>query len=90
MEHAAQNAQKAAQSVVELCRRRLPAFTGQDVFTGIQVLAPMRKGEAGVNSLNEMLQEAINPPEAGKPGKKAREEAPEQPKKGLFSRLFGK
>ena len=60
-------AQKAAQSVVELCRRRLPAFTGQDVFTGIQVLAPMRKGEAGVNSLNEMLQEAINPPEAGKP-----------------------
>ena len=30
------------------------------------------------------------PPEAGKPGKKVRDEAPEQPKKGLFSRIFGK
>ena len=60
-------AQKAAQSVVELCRRRLPSFTGLSVFTGIQVLAPMRKGDAGVNTLNLMLQEALNPAESGKP-----------------------
>ncbi len=55
------SATAAAQSVVELCQRRLPSFTGLDVFDGIQVLAPMKKGDAGVNRLNALLQQALNP-----------------------------
>ena len=32
----------------------------------MQVLTPMRKGPAGVQSLNARLQALLNPPEAGK------------------------
>ncbi|MBP3372237.1 MAG: ATP-dependent RecD-like DNA helicase [Clostridia bacterium] len=60
------NASAAAQSVVELCRKRLPGFVGLDVFSGIQVLAPMKKGEVGVNNLNLLLQAALNPSSFGK------------------------
>ncbi len=43
----------------ELCAQRLPAagYAARD----IQVLAPMRRGPAGTEALNHMLQDALNP-----------------------------
>lgn len=52
----------AAETVVDLCARRLPAGYGTNVFDGIQVLAPGRKGALGTLSLNKRLQERLNPP----------------------------
>ncbi len=64
----------ATRTVVDLLSRRLPGYLGfpernRLVFSmrNIQVLAPARKGEAGVHSLNLLLQEALNPPAPGKP-----------------------
>ncbi len=64
----------AASSIAALVTRRLPAYLGypEDQFSAlsvrnIQVLAPARKGECGVNSLNLLLQEALNPPAPDKP-----------------------
>lgn len=42
--------------------RRLPGYYHIDPVRDIQVLAPMKKGEAGVFALNRMLQEQLNPP----------------------------
>ena len=65
---------EAAQSITALVTRRLPGYLGypEDKAAAlsarnIQVLAPARKGECGVNSLNRLLQEALNPPAPGKP-----------------------
>ena len=45
-----------------------PAEEAADLAVrNIQVLAPARKGECGVNSLNILLQEALNPSAPGKP-----------------------
>lgn len=64
----------AARSIAALVTSRLPAYLGypedQRSFLSvrnIQVLAPARKGECGVNALNLLLQEALNPPAPGKP-----------------------
>ena len=63
-----------AKSVLGLVTRRLPAYLGYSAeeaadlaVRNIQVLAPARKGECGVNSLNILLQEALNPPSPRKP-----------------------
>lgn len=48
-------------TIVDLCNRRLPNFNGYDSLTDIQVLSPMKKGEAGINALNKELQDALNP-----------------------------
>lgn len=53
-------------AVVDLCCRRLPEKYGEDVFEGIQVLAPARKGRVGTEELNKALQEKCNPPSATK------------------------
>lgn len=57
------------QTVVDLCRKRLPDYYG---FTPdqIQVLTPSRRQAAGTQQLNRMLQEALNPPDATKPEKR--------------------
>ncbi len=67
-------AAQASSTVVSLLSRRLPAYLGYPeedaaalAVRNIQVLAPARKGECGVNSLNALLQETLNPPAAGKP-----------------------
>ena len=59
---------------VALATRRLPAYLGYPAedasalsVRNIQVLAPARKGECGVNSLNILLQEALNPSSPSKP-----------------------
>ena len=51
-----------AQTVVDLCARRLPAGYGTSAFGDIQVLSPGRKGEIGTVRLNELLQAELNPP----------------------------
>ncbi len=50
-----------AETVVDLCARRLPATYGTSVFEGIQVLCPGRKGEIGTAALNARLQAVLNP-----------------------------
>lgn len=60
------NAENAAKTVVELAAERLPKSYGFSPVADIQVLAPQRKGDLGVNTLNTRLQAAINPPAPGK------------------------
>ena len=52
----------AAQRVVELLKTRIPNKFGLDPIEDIQVLSPMHRGSVGVGMLNQMLQEALNPP----------------------------
>ena len=65
---------EAADTVVSLVAKRLPAFLKlpeKDLpgaaVRAIQVLAPAKKGECGVYALNTLLQAALNPPSAKKP-----------------------
>ncbi|MBI2425567.1 MAG: ATP-dependent RecD-like DNA helicase [Candidatus Hydrogenedentes bacterium] len=52
---------KTLDTVIELVTSRIPQRFGLDPLRQIQVLSPMRRGDAGVNRLNEALQEAMNP-----------------------------
>jgi exodeoxyribonuclease V alpha subunit len=54
----------AAQTVVDLVARRLPARYGFRIGD-VQVLSPMHRGEAGVGALNTVLQERLNPARDG-------------------------
>lgn len=63
----AAGAAEAIHAVVELVTRLLPERHGFDPVEDIQVLAPMRRGGAGVEGLNRVLQEALNPPGPGRP-----------------------
>lgn len=53
-------------TIVDLCKRRLPARYGYSPASDIQVITPGRKGTAGTIELNNKLQEAINPSGPGK------------------------
>lgn len=53
---------EAAELLVDIVQRRIPARFGLDPFDDIQVLSPMYSGAAGVSNLNERLQAALNPP----------------------------
>lgn len=64
----ADDPQRAADLVVDIVQRRVPQRFGYDPFRDIQVLVPMYRGEAGVSSLNERLQQALNP--KGRPAEK--------------------
>ena len=57
-----QSAEKTADTVVDLCVRRLPKAYGVSPMVDIQVLCPGRKGELGTAELNRRLQSALNPP----------------------------
>jgi len=66
--------QQAAQTIVQLVTARLPKFLGYDernraaqAVRNIQVLAPAKKGECGVGTLNTLLQAALNPPGPNRP-----------------------
>lgn len=61
------NPMTAVESVVALVERRLPNYMQLDPLRDIQVMAPMKKGDAGVFQLNRTLQAALNPPQRGKP-----------------------
>ncbi|MCL2236019.1 MAG: ATP-dependent RecD-like DNA helicase [Defluviitaleaceae bacterium] len=47
--------------VADLNLRRLPSFTGASPIKDIQVLCPQRKTLCGVENLNKVLQEKLNP-----------------------------
>ena len=57
--------QSAVDTIVDLCRRRLPERMGIPADQ-IQVLTPTRKGPSGTENLNRCLQAALNPPAADK------------------------
>ena len=50
-----------AMTVTELCRDRLPKAYGDIAKNGLQVICASRKGEAGTENLNIILQNALNP-----------------------------
>ena len=51
--------------MIELIRDKLPKYVGATSFD-IQVLSPMRKGNLGVEVLNPVLQEYLNPQDGSK------------------------
>lgn len=51
--------------MIQLIREKLPGYVKATPFD-IQVLTPMRKGSLGCESLNGILQQYLNPPEAHK------------------------
>ena len=48
------------QHIVTLCRKILPA-RDYDVLEDVQVLSPMHRGVCGVERLNQLLQDSLNP-----------------------------
>ena len=50
-----------ASTIVDLCKNRLPKAYGIVATSGIQVISPSRRGEGGVENLNLLLQESLNP-----------------------------
>ena len=54
------NNQKCADTIIELCTKRLPNYYKVNPVTDIQVLSPMKKGILGTNNLNRILQASIN------------------------------
>lgn len=59
--------EQLCETVAELCESRLPKAYGVDSISQIQVLTPTRKSLIGVQSLNEILQERLNPQKSGAP-----------------------
>lgn len=57
-------AESAAETIVSLCSERLPRNMGIP-SAEIQVLTPTRKGPAGTENLNKLLQAVLNPPVSG-------------------------
>ena len=57
--------QLAVDTIVDLCRRRLPERMGIPADQ-IQVLSPTRRRGTGTRALNQALQQALNPPLEGK------------------------
>ncbi|MGL5378641.1 SF1B family DNA helicase RecD2 [Clostridium sp.] len=61
-------------TVVDLINRRLPKFNSKwDKLKDIQILTPTRKGDLGVQNLNNRLQEILNPESPTKKEKKLKE-----------------
>ncbi|MBN2391390.1 MAG: ATP-dependent RecD-like DNA helicase [Anaerolineae bacterium] len=63
---AADDAERAADLVLDIVAQRIPAKFGYDADRDVQVLSPMHRGAAGVGELNRRLQETLNPPDARK------------------------
>ncbi len=60
-------------TVADLWLNRLPRTYGAETRNRIQVISPSRKGGAGTETLNIVLQQALNPPSADKREYKFRE-----------------
>ena len=59
------NANVIYKHMIQLILEKLPKYVEAESFD-IQVLTPMRKGLLGVETLNEILQKYLNPPDARK------------------------
>ncbi|MCI6888355.1 MAG: ATP-dependent RecD-like DNA helicase [Lachnospiraceae bacterium] len=57
-------------AMITLVREKLPGYVHADPFD-IQIMTPMRKGALGVERLNTILQEYLNPKSPSKPEKEA-------------------
>ena len=57
-------------TTISLVRDKMPRYVNAPV-SEIQVLTPMRKGELGVEHLNQVLQEWLNPPDPSRKEKEA-------------------
>lgn len=57
-------------AMITLVKEKLPAYVNADVFD-IQIMTPMRKGALGVDRLNTILQDFLNPRSPDKPEKEA-------------------
>ncbi|MEM5774831.1 MAG: AAA family ATPase, partial [Anaerolineaceae bacterium] len=60
-----EDAQKVEDWIIDIAVNRLPEKFGI-MAADIQVLSPMYRGPAGVNALNQRLQNTLNPVQAGK------------------------
>lgn len=58
--------------LITLIQKKLPKYVNADIYD-IQVLTPMRKGLLGVERLNKILQQYLNPPEKSKQEKEVGE-----------------
>lgn len=52
-------------AMITLVQKKLPGYVHAEPYD-IQIMSPMRKGAMGVERLNSILQEFLNPPKAGK------------------------
>lgn len=52
-------------ATLTLVKEKLPKYVGADIME-VQVLTPMRKGVLGVENLNNVLQQSLNPKDDGK------------------------
>lgn len=57
-------------SMIALVTEKLPGYVHADPFD-IQIMTPMRKGALGVERLNTILQQCLNPPSSAKEEKEA-------------------
>nr|DAL96543.1 MAG TPA: ATP dependent DNA helicase [Caudoviricetes sp.] len=55
-------------AIITLVQDKLPGYVHADIYD-IQIMTPMRKGAIGVERLNTILQEYLNPPSEDKPQK---------------------
>ena len=62
--------QSIVDTVIDLCKNRLPKKFGGDITDKIQILTPSKKGIAGTVNLNGVLQRELNPADYGKYEKK--------------------
>lgn len=60
-------------TISDLCARRLPKTYGEKAAEGIQVISPSRRGAAGTETLNRVLQQSLNPPARRRREKKFRD-----------------
>jgi len=56
-----QTSAQVVETIVMLCRQKIPEAFNMDRTRDIQVITPMHKGEAGTINLNRVLQKALNP-----------------------------
>ena len=61
-----QSDREIAATICELCQTRLPRSYGEVGRSGTQVIAPSRRGEAGTENLNTILQARLNPADKSK------------------------
>ena len=65
--------EEIAYTVTDLYKNRLPRTYGAQTVGNIQVITPSRKGDAGTDNLNVLIQSALNPPNSKRREHKHRE-----------------